>query len=64
VGTTALILTKLDEAIGPGNLLPLLRGNLPLSYLTNGQNVPDDIETADAGRLAQLVLASEPALTH
>jgi len=64
VGTTALILTKLDEAIGLGNLLPLLQDSLPLSYLTNGQNVPDDIETADAGRLAQLVMESEPVLTR
>ena len=48
VGTTALILTKLDEANGLGNVLPVLRSSgLPLSYLTNGQNVPDDIETAD-----------------
>jgi flagellar biosynthesis protein FlhF len=53
VGTTALILTKLDEAAGLGNLLPLLRdGGLPLSYLTHGQNVPDDIAPADARRLA------------
>lgn len=60
VGTTALILTKLDEATGLGNLLPLLRtSRLPLSYLTNGQNVPDDIETAEAGRLARLILATE-----
>jgi len=60
VGTTALVLTKLDEATGFGNLLPLLRtSRLPLSYLTNGQNVPDDIETADAGRLARLVLGME-----
>ena len=48
VGTTALMLTKLDEASGLGNLLPVLRcSKLPLSYLTNGQNVPDDIEVAD-----------------
>ena len=57
VGTTALILTKLDEATGLGNLLPLLRtSHLPVSYLTNGQNVPDDIEAAVAGRLARRVL--------
>ena len=60
VGTTRLILTKLDEATGLGNVLPLVRtSRLPLSYLTNGQNVPDDIETADAGRLARLILGSE-----
>jgi flagellar biosynthesis protein FlhF len=53
VGTTALVLTKLDEAAGLGNLFPLLRdGGLPLSYVTNGQNVPDDIAPADARRLA------------
>jgi len=41
VGTTALLLTKLDEATGLGNLLPLLReSRLPVSYLTDGQNVP------------------------
>lgn len=61
VGTTALILTKLDEATGLGNVLPVLRSSeLPLSYLTNGQNVPDDIETADAERLTRLVLGTEP----
>ena len=57
VGTTALVLTKLDEATGLGNLLPLLRtSRLPVSYLTNGQNVPDDIETAMPARLARRVL--------
>jgi flagellar biosynthesis protein FlhF len=62
VGTTGLIFTKLDEATGLGNLLTLLRSSgLPLSYLTNGQNVPDDIETADPQRMAQLVLAMENA---
>ncbi len=62
VGTTALLLTKLDEATGLGNVLPVLRSSqLPLSYLTNGQNVPDDIETADAQQLARMILAMEPA---
>jgi flagellar biosynthesis protein FlhF len=56
-GATALILTKLDEASGLGHLLPMVRNaRLPLSYLTNGQNVPDDIESVDAHRLAQTVL--------
>lgn len=60
VGTTALVLTKLDEASSLGNLLPLLRSSkLPLSYLTNGQNVPDDIEPAERRRLARVVLGIE-----
>lgn len=58
VGTTSLILTKLDEVAEPGNVLPVLRSSgLPLSYLTDGQNVPDDIEIADAHRLARMILA-------
>jgi flagellar biosynthesis protein FlhF len=62
VGTTALILTKLDEASSLGNILSVLRfSKLPLSYLTNGQNVPDDIETANAQRLARLILGMERA---
>ena len=60
VGTTALILTKLDEATGLGNILPLVRtSRLPLSYLTNGQNVPDDIEVAESMRVARLILGME-----
>jgi flagellar biosynthesis protein FlhF len=59
-GTTALVLTKLDEATGLGNVLPLLRAcRLPLSYLTDGQNVPDDIEAASQRRLARMILGME-----
>jgi flagellar biosynthesis protein FlhF len=62
VGTTALVLTKLDEAVSLGNVLGLVRhSKLPLSYLTNGQNVPDDIATADKRRLARMILGLEPA---
>jgi flagellar biosynthesis protein FlhF len=62
VGATSLVLTKLDESSGLGNLLPLLRDSrLPLSYLTNGQSVPDDIEPAAAPRLARIILGLEPS---
>jgi len=57
VGTTAMIVTKLDEANGLGNLLSVTRGcKLPISYLTDGQNVPDDIQVAQSRALAQLIL--------
>ena len=60
VGVTSLLLTKLDEATGLGNLLPLVRScGLPLSYLTNGQNVPDDIEPADNRKLTRIILGME-----
>ena len=58
--TTALILTKLDEAAGMGSLLTAARRlPLPVSYLTTGQDVPDDIEMANACRMARLVLGQE-----
>jgi flagellar biosynthesis protein FlhF len=60
VGTTSLVLTKLDETSALGNILPLLASSrLPLSYVTNGQNVPDDIEAAGRRKLARTILGME-----
>lgn len=60
-GTTHLILTKLDEAASLGNLLPLIRSSrLPLSYVTDGQSVPDDIAPAESARLARVILGMDP----
>lgn len=59
-GTTAMILTKLDEASGMGVLHSVARRiNLPISYLTAGQAVPDDIEPAHPRRIARLILGEE-----
>ncbi len=59
VGTTALLLTKLDEAAGLGNLLPTLQQTkLPVSYLTHGQRVPDDIAVADRQTLSTRMLSA------
>ena len=64
VGTTSLLLTKLDEATGLGNLIPLFRScELPVSYLTNGQNVPHDIESANPAKMARIILGMESART-
>jgi flagellar biosynthesis protein FlhF len=55
-----LILTKLDEAEGLGGVFAtLVAANRPVSYITTGQAVPDDIERADRGRLARLILGYE-----
>ncbi len=65
IGPTAILLTKLDEAGGLGYLLPLLRScRLPLSYLTYGQNVPDDILPANARMLARILLGWEHLVPH
>ena len=60
VGTTAMLLTKLDEATSLGHLVSLVREcRLPISYLTDGQNVPDDIQVAERRRLAYMLLGIE-----
>lgn len=60
VGTTALVLTKLDEAHSLGHLVSLVREcRLPVSYLTDGQNVPDDIQVAQRGAMAERLLGME-----
>jgi len=52
-----LIFTKLDEAVYVGVVLNVVRKvNKALSYITTGQDVPDDIEVVKARRLAQLIL--------
>lgn len=52
-----LIFTKLDEAANLGVLVNVARRvNARLSYVTTGQEVPDDIEAGRADRLARLVL--------
>ena len=57
VGVTSLTLTKLDETTGLGHLLTLLQQHRrPISYLTNGQNVPDDIYVASGHELARMLL--------
>jgi flagellar biosynthesis protein FlhF len=57
LGVTRLILTKLDEAVSFGVLLSVLKKiDASISYVTTGQDVPDDIEVGDGRKLAQLVL--------
>jgi flagellar biosynthesis protein FlhF len=52
-----VIFTKLDEAAHVGVLLNVVRKiNKSLSYVTTGQDVPDDIEVGKSRRLAQLIL--------
>jgi flagellar biosynthesis protein FlhF len=55
-----LILSKLDEANGLGGVLTVLGlCQRPVSYLTAGQIVPDDLQTADPTWLAHRILDHE-----
>lgn len=54
-----LIFTKLDEAPDAGVLLNVVhKMKKPLSYITTGQDVPDDIEDTRASRLANRILGN------
>lgn len=55
----SLLMTKLDECESLGVLLNIhLRNNCPLSYLANGQKVPEDLVQADAEGVSALILES------
>jgi len=55
-----LIFTKLDETDRCGALINLpTRSNLPLAYLTNGQQVPEDLLLAEPAGVAELVMAND-----
>ena len=48
-----MIFSKIDESASFGNLIELAeKFEKPISYLTTGQNVPDDIEKANAERIS------------
>ncbi len=52
-----LIFTKLDEAVQLGALVNVaVRAGRPLSYVTLGQEVPDDIAPAEPRRVARMVV--------
>ncbi|NPV25940.1 MAG: flagellar biosynthesis protein FlhF [Firmicutes bacterium] len=57
VPLTKLVFTKLDETNTFGPIINMVsRTKKRLSYITVGQNVPDDIEVADPQRIARLIL--------
>lgn len=56
-----LIFTKLDETDKIGALVNIVSvSGLPISFLTFGQNVPDDFQLADSGQLAGSILKDLP----
>ncbi len=59
VGYDHLLFTKIDEGSHFGTILSaVLQTGTAVSYLTNGQRVPEDIQQADTGDLAALILAA------
>ena len=61
LGPTALIFTKLDETRQYGAMLSAaLEAELPLAYLSTGQNVPEDIQPATPTAIATLLVEGRP----
>ena len=57
VGKYKLIFTKLDETMAWGNILNLrMYTNAEIAFMTNGQNVPDDIGELDAQAIVRKLL--------
>ena len=54
-----LIFTKMDETGRAGNLYNMrLRTGAPMSYITNGQDVPDDIDVFNAQKIVKHLLGA------
>lgn len=55
---TGSILTKLDESASLGEALSVIIENrLAMAYVTNGQNIPDDIQRPKANQLVNLAVS-------
>ncbi|MFP2770588.1 flagellar biosynthesis protein FlhF [Oceanisphaera sp. KMM 10153] len=53
------ILTKLDESLSLGDVLDIsIQNSLPISYITDGQRVPEDLRLANALELVKQALGS------
>jgi flagellar biosynthesis protein FlhF len=56
----SFIFTKIDEGVAFGNLLNTITNfNLPVTFLSNGQVIPDDIISADSEFLANLIFTGK-----
>lgn len=60
VNYNSLILTKVDETDAYGSILSsCYYGDVPISFITTGQGVPEDIEEANKEKLLKLVLGDD-----
>ncbi len=56
MGFQRLLLTKIDEVMHPAMILNMYRlTTAPMTWVTNGQRIPEDILAADSAQLLELV---------
>ena len=62
VGASRVVLSKLDEGESLGSLVDVVRsGGIPAGWFTTGQEVPDDLERADARAFAERLVGGAGA---
>jgi flagellar biosynthesis protein FlhF len=65
LGIDCTIFTKVDECINLGIILNTqIHNSSPISYITNGQRVPEDLFQADKRRIAELILPNPEGRFH
>lgn len=57
IGFSSIIFTKIDETSSVGSLITIIKKyDVPISFITTGQTVPDDIEIATKDRLKEIFI--------
>lgn len=65
LGIDNTIFTKVDECINLGIILNTqIHNSAPISYITNGQRVPEDLCSADKKKIAELILPHPEGIFH
>lgn len=65
VGVDKTIFTKVDECTRNGVILNIqVKNNSPLSYLTNGQRVPEDLLQITPRSVAELIMSHTEGIAH
>ena len=60
LNVSKVVLTRLDDAVGFGVIVNVIeRLGLGVSYLATGQNVPNDLQEACGGHVAELVFSAD-----
>ncbi len=65
LGLTNTIFTKVDECVDLGIMLNIqIKNKNPLSYITNGQRVPEDLIELSKKTVAELIMSEHQGLLH
>jgi flagellar biosynthesis protein FlhF len=65
LGIDCTIFTKVDECINLGIILNTqIHNSSPISYITNGQRVPEDLFQADKNKIAELIMPKPEGHFH